>query len=198
MGYITGSIDLACSIDLNAHLPLSTRADLIRSLPSEKQQELAAACAQLKAEVAQGLHPELANDPELGLSEVLPAEEGTNEKFYVIDYKSNYLGSFDGCYTREHLIEAVYEHRYDVQFLIYSLALYRFLKRRFAVPFDAPYEELRAFYDQHIGGVIYLFLRGMRANYLRDHLSNGVFATRLDFDVIYELDQMFSLHNEEA
>ena len=198
VGYITGSIDLACSIDLNAHLPLSTRADLIRSLPSEKQQELAAACAQLKAEVAQGLHPELANDPELGLSEVLPAEEGTNEKFYVIDYKSNYLGSFDGCYTREHLIEAVYEHRYDVQFLIYSLALYRFLKRRFAVPFDAPYEELRAFYDQHIGGVIYLFLRGMRANYLRDHLSNGVFATRLDFDVIYELDQMFSLHNEEA
>ena len=204
VGYITGSIDLACSIDLNARLPLCERADLRNILPQDLRHNLTQSLAQLKAEVAQGLHPELEEDPELAelgfaaMSEALQAEEGMNEKFYVIDYKSNYLGAFDSCYQRDHLIEAVYEHRYDVQFLIYSLALYRFLKRRFAVPFDAPYEELRAFYDQHIGGVIYLFLRGMRANYLRDHISNGVFATRLDFDVIYELDQMFSLHNEEA
>lgn len=203
VGYITGSIDLACSIDLNARLPLREREDLLNTIGHVEEQELRDNLMQLRNEVMAGLHPELEADPELSLElgfeemSVMLAEEdeqGANEKFFVIDYKSNYLGSRYEDYNYERMLYSVYEHRYDVQFLLYSLALYRFLKRRYAIAFDAPYEELRAFYEQKIGGVIYLFLRGMQANYLRDHISHGVFSTRLDFDVIYELDQIFSPH----
>lgn len=196
VGYITGSIDLACCLNLNARLTLRQRPDLLNTIAPQQAQALSTAIATLKDEVAQGLHPELQADPELSLEEL--GQDDANEKYYVIDYKSNYLGSSYKHYQGKRLIEAVYEHRYDVQFLIYSLALYRFLKRRLGVPFDESYEKLRAFYDQHIGGVIYLFLRGMRANYLRDSISSGVFATRLDFDVIYQLDQMFSPDHKEG
>lgn len=81
--------------------------------------------------------------------------------------------------------------------MIYTLALYRHLKRRFAIPFDATYDELEAFYNQHVGGAVYLFLRGMKANYNRDRVSSGVFAIKLDFEVVYQLDVLFTVGIDE-
>ncbi len=43
------------------------------------------------------------------------------------------------------------EHRYDLQYQLYTLALHRYLRHRMA---DYGYEP-------HFGGVIYLFLRGV-------------------------------------
>ena len=191
VGYITGSIDLACCVDLNMRLELRLRQDLMKLIDQESRQALETKLGALKSELEAGLHPELEDDPELG---VMAEPETPNQKFFVIDYKSNYLGASYDKYDQEHMLAAIYEHRYDVQFLIYSLALYRFLKRRYAVPFDAAYDELKAFYERHIGGVIYLFLRGMQANYRRDRISHGVFSTRLAFDVIYKFDQILSPH----
>ena len=130
----------------------------------------------------------LYGDAEINLD--LEADE-PDVKYFVIDYKSNYLGDSFASYDRDGLLASIYTHRYDVQFLIYTLALYRFLKRRMGVSFDASEQELRAFYDRHVGGVLYLYLRGLQANYLRDHISTGVFSTKIDFAVIHKLDQIF-------
>ena len=72
-------------------------------------------------------------------------------RFFIVDYKSNYLGRKPGDYNRQNLISAVSEHRYDIQYLIYTLALHRYLGSRL-VDYN---------YEQHMGGVQYLFLRGM-------------------------------------
>ncbi len=71
-------------------------------------------------------------------------------KYYVLDWKSNHLGDDPSVYRGDKLIEAMRDHRYDLQYQIYALALQRFLRSR--IP---DYE-----YETHFGGVYYLFLRG--------------------------------------
>lgn len=206
IGYCHGSIDLACRFDLNTRLPMRFRQDLLRNIPEELNDEFQENLLTLRDDLEDAgstapkhLLDDLELNPEYTFKQMarMQAEEqaehdgvpyGPDYKYFVIDYKTNFLGNKTSDYQRGDLLASIYTHRYDVQFLIYSLALYRFLKRRMAVPFTATYEELRAFYDKYIGGVIYLYLRGMRANYLRDAISPGVFMTKLDFDDIYRLD----------
>ncbi len=70
--------------------------------------------------------------------------------YYVIDYKSNRLGVDQSDYSVEAMNACVLSHRYDLQYVLYVLALHRLLKLRIA-----DYE-----YDRHIGGAVYMFLRG--------------------------------------
>ncbi|TVO39991.1 exodeoxyribonuclease V subunit beta [Vibrio algivorus] len=74
-------------------------------------------------------------------------------KYYILDWKSNHLGYSIEDYHPDNLNHAMIEHRYDFQYQIYALALHRFLKSRIA-NYD---------YQQHFGGVYYLFLRGFTA-----------------------------------
>lgn len=74
-----------------------------------------------------------------------------NQQYYVADYKFNALGNNDAAYTPEALETAMLSKRYDVQFALYLLALHRLLKVRLGANYD---------YDTHIGGGLYLFLRG--------------------------------------
>ncbi len=74
-------------------------------------------------------------------------------RYWVLDYKSNALGDDDAAYDLEALEGAMAEHRYDVQAALYLLALHRLLRARLG----AAYEPAR-----HLGGAIYLFLRGVR------------------------------------
>ncbi len=105
------------------------------------------------------------------------------DKFYVVDYKSNYLGNDAMFYTRDAIGQNVFghDHRYDMQYMLYSVALQKFLKSRLGDEYQ---------YDKHFGGVLYLYLRGLyedgpKGNY-------GIFATRpyeqtiLDFEKIME------------
>lgn len=73
-------------------------------------------------------------------------------RYYLVDYKSNYLGAAVADYRQENLARAMAGHRYDLQYLIYCVALHRYLGRRLPA-YD---------YDRDFGGVFYLFLRGMR------------------------------------
>ena len=73
-------------------------------------------------------------------------------RYYLADYKSNLLGSRLADYDPEQLQRAMLDRRYDLQSLLYSVALHRFLEQRLA---DYSYE-------QHYGGTFYLFLRGLR------------------------------------
>lgn len=72
-------------------------------------------------------------------------------RFYVVDYKSNRLGSAPGDYAPPRLAAPMAEHHYILQYHLYLVALHRYLGLRFA-GYD---------YDRHLGGAYYLFVRGM-------------------------------------
>jgi exodeoxyribonuclease V beta subunit len=72
-------------------------------------------------------------------------------KFYIIDWKSNYLGSTRESYTKESLIKAIEENLYFLQYHLYTLALCQYLRRR-KPDFN---------YDTDFGGVFYIFIRGV-------------------------------------
>ncbi len=84
-------------------------------------------------------------------------------RYYLLDYKSNWLGEDREAYTRPAMEQAMRAHRYDLQYQLYSLALHRYLRHRLA-DYD---------YDRHFGGVIYLFLRGMDGQ----EGGQGIFTT---------------------
>lgn len=96
-------------------------------------------------------------------------------RYYVADYKSNWLGVDDLAYTRQAMEQSILDNRYDLQYVLYLLALHRQLKARLP-DYD---------YDRHVGGALYLFLRGTRAD------SRGVFFARPPRELIERLDQMF-------
>ena len=107
-------------------------------------------------------------------------------QYYVADYKFNGLGNNDAAYTPEAMETAMLGKRYDLQYALYLLALHRLLKTRLGDSYD---------YDSHVGGGLYLFLRG----------SNGAAGGRV-FDkppkaLIEGLDSLFlgsTRHGEMA
>lgn len=96
-------------------------------------------------------------------------------RYYLADYKSNYLGPSLAHYGAESLAACMHSHQYSLQALIYTLALHRFLATRIA--------DYR--YDNHFGGVYYLFLRAMHPDYPP---GTGIFVTRPDGGLIEALD----------
>ncbi|MHA7845577.1 exodeoxyribonuclease V subunit beta [Serratia sp. D1N4] len=99
-------------------------------------------------------------------------------KYYLLDYKSNWLGEDSSAYTQQAMERAMAEHRYDLQYQLYTLALHRYLGHRLA-DYD---------YNHHFGGVIYLFLRGVDA----EHPGNGIFACRPEEALVQGMDRLFS------
>ena len=72
-------------------------------------------------------------------------------KYYILDYKTNFLGGSLHDYRPERLVSAMSSHNYGLQYWIYTLVLHRYLAN--VLP---GYQ-----YDKHFGGVLYLFVRGM-------------------------------------
>ncbi len=77
-------------------------------------------------------------------------------RYLVVDYKTNWLGESDGPltaadYVQPRLAEAMLHSDYPLQALLYSVVLHRFLRWR-----QPDYDP-----EQHLGGVLYLFVRGM-------------------------------------
>lgn len=73
-------------------------------------------------------------------------------KYYVVDYKSNYLGNSLSEYNEHTLSEAMSKAGYWLQAAIYQVALHRFLSIRIK---DYVGNE-----EQYLGAVEYVFLRG--------------------------------------
>lgn len=109
----------------------------------------------------------------------------TGPKFYMIDYKSNYLGNSFSQYTQQKILKSIFESRYDVQILFYSLALYRFLKT--TLPNFS--------YEKDFGGVMYLYLRGMNSF---DARSSGQFYVKPSEALIERLDRLFKGINDRT
>ena len=72
-------------------------------------------------------------------------------RYYLVDYKSNWLGVHREHYTLGPLTHVMHREFYDLQALIYAVALHRFLRWRLR-HYDP---------ERHFGGIAYLFLRGM-------------------------------------
>ncbi|MFV9997766.1 MAG: exodeoxyribonuclease V subunit beta [Arsenophonus endosymbiont of Dermacentor nuttalli] len=104
------------------------------------------------------------------------------DKFYLVDYKSNWLGENSLAYSQEAIQCSMIEHRYDLQYQLYTLAMHRYLRN--CLPnYD---------YQKHFGGVIYLFLRGVDGK----NPGYGIYHTIPTYTFINSLDQLFSTTNQ--
>jgi exodeoxyribonuclease V beta subunit len=74
-----------------------------------------------------------------------------DQRYLVVDYKTNYLGDTAADYSYSRLAEAMLHSDYPLQALLYTVVLHRFLRWRVSA-----YEP-----ELHLGGVQYLFVRGM-------------------------------------
>ena len=74
-----------------------------------------------------------------------------DQRYLVVDYKTNHLGDTAGDYSRARLTEAMLHSDYPLQAVLYTVVLHRFLRWRLP-----DYDPAR-----HLGGVLYLFVRGM-------------------------------------
>ncbi|WP_172148247.1 MULTISPECIES: exodeoxyribonuclease V subunit beta [Pseudomonas] len=93
-------------------------------------------------------------------------------RWYIADYKSNWLGPDASYYGGERLLQALAGEHYYLQYLIYLVALRRFLRQRLA-DFD----------NNQLGGAYYLFLRGMP--------TAGVYFSRPNDRLLDALDNLF-------
>jgi exodeoxyribonuclease V beta subunit len=108
-------------------------------------------------------------------------------RFYVVDYKSNRIDPErtrrypPDRYTPSFLQAEMESHHYPVQYLLYTTALHRYLRHRMGADYD---------YNAVIGGVYYLFFRGMVEDPLQDGAApRGVFFDAPELEVISALDR---------
>ena len=73
------------------------------------------------------------------------------------------------------MVATILDNRYDLQFCLYLLALHRQLRLRLP-DYD---------YDRHMGGAVYLFLRGHQAG------SQGVYFEKPPRELIEQMDALF-------
>lgn len=86
------------------------------------------------------------------------------DRYYLIDWKSNWLGRQPADYGPEGMHRAMLGHNYYLQYHLYTLAADLFLERRLP-GYD---------YQTHFGGVYYIFLRGIDPK----EPSRGIFRDR--------------------
>jgi len=99
-------------------------------------------------------------------------------RYWVLDYKSNALGTGDAAYTKRAMEEGMAGHRYDIQGAIYMLALHRLLKSRLGDNYD-PAEQL--------GGAVFLFLRG-----IANTATHGCYLLEPDLALLDGLDRLLA------
>lgn len=98
-------------------------------------------------------------------------------RYYILDWKSNFLGNDIADYAGDSLQDAMAYNNYHLQYLIYTLALTKYLRQRL--------DDFN--YADHFGGVMYCFIRGMRKNG-----REGVFFTKPDYQLISRMEEMLS------
>ncbi len=109
-------------------------------------------------------------------------------RYYLLDWKSNWLGPDESAYAPEALERAMLDSRYDLQFVLYLVALHRHLRDRLP-DYD---------YDRHMGGAAYVFLRGIWPADDDRPDNHGVYTCRPDRGLIEALDALFSGQRQEV
>jgi exodeoxyribonuclease V beta subunit len=103
-------------------------------------------------------------------------------RYYLLDWKSNHLGDRPQDYAPAALERTMAQQGYHLQALLYALALHRHLGTRL------PHYR----FELHFGGVLYLFVRGVRPGWtLADGSAAGVHAQRPTRQLLDELSALF-------
>ena len=99
------------------------------------------------------------------------------QKYYLVDWKSNHLGDHFDDYRPAQLSHVMVEDFYFLQYHLYTVALNRYLRQ--TIPnYD---------YQSHFGGVFYLFLRGIGG---RTSDDCGVFFDKPQGRLISDLEAL--------
>ncbi len=131
-------------------------------------------CAQtLAGSPRPALQPNQINGLLKGFIDLLFKHQG---RYFVMDYKSNWLGPNADFYTEELMRAEIAHARYDLQFVLYVFALHRLLQSRLP-NYD---------YDRDVGGAVYFFLRGI------DAPSQGIYYERPPWSLIADLEHCFA------
>jgi exodeoxyribonuclease V beta subunit len=96
------------------------------------------------------------------------------DRFYLVDWKSNYLGDHIEQYHPSSLALTMGEEYYILQYHLYTLALHQYLKMR-----EPDYK-----YAKNFGGVFYIFLRGVDQHKSTQY---GIFYDLPSQKLIFEL-----------
>ena len=104
-----------------------------------------------------------------------------HDRWHVLDYKSNRLPRYDA----PALDAAMAYSEYDLQSLIYTVALHRWLRFRLGEGYD---------YARDFGGIRYLFCRGLDPSQpvAPGAAAPGVYAHRFAPDLVHALDALFA------
>ena len=129
------------------------------------------------------LAPEFTDLMQLGFSPVKGWMKGYIDlvfqwqgRFYLVDWKSNFLGNQAEFYREECLKRVMQREYYLLQSALYCVALHRYLAFR-----------LRDYqYERHFGGAFYLFLRGIDSALGPDF---GIYRDRPPVQLITELSR---------
>jgi exodeoxyribonuclease V beta subunit len=99
------------------------------------------------------------------------------EKYYILDWKSNYLGdSLEHYATGDTMRAALNDGNYHLQYLLYSMAVKNYLEQRLP-DFD---------YERDFGGAIYVYLRGARAG-----KNTGIYTNKPSLAQVEALERIF-------
>ncbi|CAL4325263.1 exodeoxyribonuclease V subunit beta [Buchnera aphidicola] len=98
------------------------------------------------------------------------------KRYYIVDYKSNYLGENDDYYSFKNIEKEMIENQYNLQYQLYTLALHQYLKKKIKT----------YHYTTHFGGIFYIFLRGINT-------KNSIFYCVPDYSLIKKLMYLFSI-----
>lgn len=110
-------------------------------------------------------------------------------QYWVLDWKSNHLGDSAADYGSGAMQRTMARQGYHLQYLLYTVAVHRFLARR--VP---GYR-----YESHFGGVLYLFVRGVRPHWTSGaDAVPGVFTDRPPLALVERLSALFASATREA
>jgi exodeoxyribonuclease V beta subunit len=103
-------------------------------------------------------------------------------KYYIIDWKSNHLGNRYESYNQQALTQAMLDNLYFLQYHIYTVALDQYLKIRLP-----DYS-----YNRHFGGVLYIFVRGVDRT---SATQNGIYKDRPTPELIKALSELLVTKN---
>jgi len=96
-------------------------------------------------------------------------------RYYVVDWKSNFLGESAADYLPERISRSIAKERYHLQFSLYTVALDAHLSRCLGKDWN---------YERDFGGVYYLYLRGFGTHPEGKH---GAFFHRPSADFVTKL-----------
>jgi exodeoxyribonuclease V beta subunit len=103
-------------------------------------------------------------------------------RYFILDWKSNHLGDTPARYGQAAMGAAMRDQGYHLQYLLYLVALDRYLRHRLA-DYDP---------DRHLGGAAYLFVRGVRPDWHDDQgAPTGVFFHRPSSAMSARLSALF-------